>query len=221
MCAIFSAKSFDEFNRLYKQNQQRGNAATSWIYQYLGQTIVKKVPGIIDFETAIPKEVRDKVEVFVGHVQAPTSTAQSFNEDTSHPFICKPWIVAHNGVLTNFDDLKKGISKENYNEVDSSIIPALLSNYSTCNNYEDTADHIIRTLGRLRGTHSTWLYHYWSNSLYIARCGSTLYGNLNTGSFSSTPAEGMEELKDGNVYLVRNGLKVVGTFDAQSPFFIL
>lgn len=221
MCAIFSSKSFEEFNKLYKQNQLRGSAATSYLYLKFNLVGIVKLPKVVDLNVTVPDQIKREASVFVGHVQAPTSTAQEFNADTSHPFTCGDWVVAHNGVLTNFEALKLGIPETEYNEVDSSIIPALLKHSERYNSNRDEVDHIVSVLGMLKGTHTTWIFNKQSNNLYVARCGSTLYGNPETGTFSSTPTEGMIEMRDGNVYQVKDGFFVVGKFEAQSPFFII
>lgn len=159
--------------------------------------------------------------LYAGHTQAPTSSVRTFAEKTSHPFRCDKWIVAHNGVLTNLHKLKKLIKdKRSYNEVDSSLIPALLDTFSE--KYNRETDVISNVLSELEGTFGVWIYSILSNSMYVARSGSTIYGNFLTNDFSSLPYKNFVPYKEGILYmLTREGTTEVGDFSSNSPFFII
>jgi glucosamine 6-phosphate synthetase-like amidotransferase/phosphosugar isomerase protein len=222
MCAIFSAPTLIEFKNLYKENRCRGDAAFG-LLALRGRTLpfIKKYKGIAKFDKDI-KEFKSDITYFVGHTQAPTSNAQAFNEDTTHPFIDYPWIVAHNGILTNFDDLKRHVPGGSYNVVDSSIIPALLKKYSPRFVSKDKLVEFV--MGMLKGTYSVWIYNQCTHDLFIARCGSTLYADLNKGVFSSICllSYDMIALEDGGLYKkVNDKIEQIGTFNQNSPFFVL
>ncbi len=159
--------------------------------------------------------------VYLGHTQAPTSSQREFSVETSHPFKCGYWTVAHNGVLTNYNELANRIrNKKSFNIVDSSIIPALLEQYS--NKKDNEIAIISETLSQLKGTFGLWIHCNYSNNIYLARSGSTLYANILTNDFSSLPGKGLEMLEEGIIYMMTNeGLTQVGKFKTNSPFFTL
>ena len=242
MCAIFGSKTFETFNSLYQANLNRGQSAFGMIGRRhaTSYSVVHgfKTPGQVkltkpeelpaDAATFLVNTVDINDDYYVGHTQAPTSSAQTFNSKTSHPFMCHDWVVAHNGVLTNYNALVEGLDKIKYphNIVDSSAIPALLQCTQQSDNKGAPAlsevQVITTVLSRLEGTHSTWIYNWQSSAFYLARCGSTLFANTETGDFSSLQQPGMQELCDGTLYKYSNGRLInVGTFKSQSPFFII
>ena len=158
---------------------------------------------------------------YMGHTQAPTSSKRIYEESTSHPFCCGSWVVAHNGVLTNDKKLKNKIKNlDSYNEVDSSVIPALLEQYSE--EIENEVSLICDVLSKLEGTFGLWIYNNQSHNVYFARSGSTLYANVLDNTVSSLPDDGMEVLEEGVLYLTTSeGLTSVGGFTKNSPFFII
>jgi glucosamine 6-phosphate synthetase-like amidotransferase/phosphosugar isomerase protein len=189
--------------------------------------VTAKADGVVSFHKN-DKVLYDDIvlpfsdmELYLGHTQAPTSSKRDFDTETSHPFKCGYWFVAHNGVLTNYEQLTKKIKdRKKYNEVDSSIIPALLDLYSQKS--ENEVDIISKTLSLLEGTFGVWIYSVASGNAYIARSGSTIYANLLTNDFSSLPEKGFVELEQGIIYLMTDeGLTTVGSFTPNSPFFII
>lgn len=161
------------------------------------------------------------MDFYLGHTQAPTSSERKYTPKTSHPFKCGDWFVAHNGVLTNFENLKQYIkSPKLYNNVDSSIIPALLDLYSGESDNEIAI--ISETLSMLKGTYGVWIYNIVSGNIYLGRCGSTLYCDFLSNNFSSLPIKKYKELEEGIIYqITREGTTSVGGFSTDSPFFIL
>ncbi len=108
-------------------------------------TVLEKYEGGIDWDKVkLPHgDVGDFI--YLGHNQAPTSSAREWNEHTSHPFISGDWIVAHNGIITNYNELIDEYIPCHNNPVDSSIIPTLLDefeyNHGPC---EDSESEITK-----------------------------------------------------------------------------
>jgi glucosamine 6-phosphate synthetase-like amidotransferase/phosphosugar isomerase protein len=132
--------------------------------------------------------------------------------------------VAHNGVLTNFKELKEKYIPDHPNLVDTSIIPALLDifekDYDNCNTPASEIKCISHVLCLLEGTFGLWLINIKTLNVYLVRQGSTLF--YDTNSFSSTPGEGYSEIKEGKIYrFYKKGIKSVGTFKNKSPFLEL
>lgn len=171
---------------------------------------------VIEYEKK-KKKIAD-FQYYLGHTQAPTSAQRAYNKDTTHPFQCRDWIIAHNGVLTNDKQLKKQLDKKSYNIVDSSVIAPLVERY-----YDETEDEIeaiVKVLSLLQGTFGLWIFHQQTNNVYLARSGSTLYADFLNNSFSSLKEDGYVALEEGLVYLLtKEGITSVGRFKKNSPFF--
>ena len=157
MCGIFGAQNFEKYMKLYGRNKERGNFAYGALFLSHSYDAAMKVEGTVELTKNMIINNRDvqmkpsEFYFFLGHTQAPTSAKRDFDESTSHPFSCGMWVVAHNGVLTNDVKLKSKIkNKNNFNEVDSSVIPALLDQYSE--ESEDEVDIICEVLSKLQGT---------------------------------------------------------------------
>ena len=217
MCAIFGSKKLQMFIQLYEQNLVRGDFAYGGLYLTSTKPVIVKTKG----REVITEQYSDIVSYYSGHTQAPTSNAQTYDINTSHPFLFNNWIVSHNGVLTNHKHLrtKYNIAPTSHNIVDSSIIPYLLDTITNLKKMSEI-DTIVEVLSLLEGTHSTTIFNSKTNNLYITRCGSTLYRD-NAGNYSSTHFEGSEMVSDGNIYkYVEDTFKVIGSFNPKSPFFI-
>lgn len=161
------------------------------------------------------------MDFYLGHTQAPTSSERKYSHKTSHPFRSGVWFVAHNGVLTNFNELKGRVKNpKKYNNVDSSIIPALLEQYSK--KEDDEIVVISKVLSMLKGTFGVWIFNAVTGNTYLARCGSTVYCDMLTNDFSSLPYKKYVQLEEGLIYLLTNeGTTSVGAFESDSPFFII
>ncbi len=231
ICAIFGSANFNTYKKLYGLCKERGDFAYGSIYVSNKQEgtffITCKSESTINLETSDHFVYEgtnfplSQMDFYLGHTQAPTSSERKYTHKTSHPFRCGDWFVAHNGVLTNFDYLKTIIKNpKKYNNVDSSIIPALLDFFSK--EYDDEIVVISKTLSLLKGTYGLWIFNGISGNVYLARCGSTVYCNMLTNDFSSLPYKKYVPLEEGLVYLLTSeGTTSVGTFESDSPFFIL
>jgi glucosamine 6-phosphate synthetase-like amidotransferase/phosphosugar isomerase protein len=227
MCGIFTASDFNKYMKLYNKNKERGTFAYGALFLSHTYDAAMKAKGTVELSKNM---IINNIDIqmkpsdfyyFMGHTQAPTSSQREFDELTSHPFTCGSWVVAHNGVLTNDTKLKTKIrNKESFNEVDSSVIPALLEQYSE--EIVNEVDIICKVLSKLEGTFGLWIYNKESHNVYIARSGSTLYANILDNTISSLPDDGLAPLEEGVLYLVTpEGLTSVGGFTNNSPFFIL
>lgn len=238
MCGIFGSFDLKTFEQLYVSNKQRGTFACGTLYVgppvkfgYIKERYVRKSPGTIDLTGDYAFE--DQYDLFLGHTQAPTSVARDFNPITSHPFDSLYYHVAHNGVLENMDDIVRDQLGEHDNPVDSSTIPALLSLTIEFDDavYDESEQGwktpeliaIEKSFEIIKGTFACWIHSKLTGDTYLVRSGSTLYGNLDTGAFSSVrvPTVCEDELQEGVVYCVTcEGLTKCGVFKTDSPFFL-
>lgn len=223
MCGIFGATEKEQFLTLYDLNRKRGTFATALCFVTVkGDLHIHRWSGTVDLPSVkkVISDADEKILLFLGHTQAPTSSSRKYSRDTAHPFHTQHYTVAHNGVLSNFQELKQIYDPKWKNPVDSSIIPFICTMYeeefTNCTN----VDAIVETLGKLEGTFGLWIYDSSNNTLFLARCGSTLFANKLDNSFSSVKYKGSEPLEEGHLFQITpEGITAVGLFDCDSPFF--
>lgn len=228
MCGIFGAVKKESFLDLYDLNRKRGSFSTSLvIFTTTSDLVVHRWNGSISLKDA-SKELDESIKkqkiqpyFYLGHTQAPTSSKRKFSRETSHPFVYENWVVAHNGVLSNFDSIKKEYNPKWPNPVDSSIIPYMLHTIETSGEGEfDPLQVIVSTLSQLEGTFGLWIANTNERKVNLARCGSTVFANMLENEFSSVKFKNSEPLEEGVIYeLTTEGLTSVANFDFNSPFF--
>lgn len=210
-----------KFEVLYDANLPRGNFATGVMCLYHGneqQTLKKQ--GSLDFDQV---KLDERCDYYIGHVQAPTSAKRTWSYETSHPFESTSWAVVHNGVLTNWQEIRAKHIDWDVNPVDTFIIPNLLQYYTEECDGECPAHEIIKkVLGQLEGTFAVCIIDTDCNDVYIARQGSVLHYN-DKGEFSTLPGEGFKMLPEGTILMLNefNSWDVVDHFEVTSPFLFI
>lgn len=227
MCGIFGSTDYKRYAKLYLKNRERGAFAYGGLFIDYKMHALIKSPGTFNFNKnlviSVPNNKTKKnlssFDYYLGHTQAPTSSVRKYTHQTTHPFYHKNWFVAHNGVLSNANTIKKGLKGyKTINDVDTSIIPALIYSYSKTSKNEVST--ICNALSQLKGTFGLWIYNSKNHNIYLARSGSTLYANFLTNEFTSTKLPKFEQLKEGVLYLLtKEGITSVGEFKISSPFF--
>lgn len=229
MCGIFGSPKIERVKDLYNTNFERGIFSSSLVsLEGVNNQQVIKSKERIDIDSV---GFSDKIQYYVGHTQAPTSSKRDWDPETSHPFTSTSWSVVHNGVLTNHHDILHEYNDSNLfdktpNPVDTSIIPKLLQFFTETQAAKDgelTAPEIIKlTLNKLRGTFALAIIDTDCNDVYIARQGSILHYNDN-GEFSTIGGEGFKVLPEGVIMMLTDysSWKVVDMFSPKSPFLFL
>lgn len=226
MCGIFGSSEYKTYVKLYAKNRARGDFAygSIMIDESLHASI--KSAGVFKLSDKLYLDLKhnkrkgfNDFKNYLGHSQAPTSAARAYSHATSHPFNTGKWYVAHNGVLSNEKELRTILKKyKTINDVDSSLIPALIDHYSKSEKNETNI--ICKALSMLRGNFGLWILNSKNNHVYLARSGSTLYADFLTNNFSSIKFSDYKPLEEGILYLQTvEGLTSVGTFKSNSPFF--
>lgn len=217
MCGIYGSNDKEKFYTLQKLNRSRGDFSQGCMYIKPDKGFeVHKIPKKIAAEYTPPK--RKKFDYYLGHSQAPTSGKRVFDPNTTHPFIVENWIVAHNGVLTNFKDLVNGFERPFENPVDSSIIPYIF--YKIQDSFDSEIEVITTGLEYLKGTFGLWIHNAETGNTFLAKCGVTLFADVYDNTFSSVSYKFLESLDEGVLYqLTKEGITQVGAFDCDSPFF--
>lgn len=205
MCGIIGSPDKRVFEYLFSQNKERGNFAYGILKCNINNNITIKKSNNINDQLIL----EDDNVFFLGHLQSPTSSKTYYDEDTTHPFKYKKWYLAHNGVLSNYKELKNKYNLQG-NEVDSSIILPLIHQLG-----------LKKALQELRGTFGCWLYKTETSELLIFRSGSTIY--TDGKNFSSKPIENWDLIEEGIIYRF-NFTKLLyekyDTFETESGFFI-
>ena len=240
MCGIFGSFDFKTYEKLYNENRKRGTFAYGSLYArttlnpgFRKEAFIRKQQNLRDLTGDYAFE--HDYELFLGHTQAATGIERKYSPYTTHPFPSLHYHVAHNGVLENTETLINEYIGPHDNPVDSSIIPILIAYLlefeieiedEECYHAEAKLPElraIEDVCGMLKGTFGCWIYSKLTGDTYLVRSGSTLFGNVTTGSFSSIVVDDVvdEELDQGVVYCVTSeGLTKCGEFETNSQFFL-
>ena len=223
MCGIFCSNDLSTFEVLEEVNRKRGNFSSGIFYCYnnANYKVIKKKGNINWNKTKLPDE---KGHLYLGHNQAPTETGRDWKEEHSHPFWSGDWIVAHNGILTNHNELIDDYIPAHDNPVDSSVIAALLDEFEythgPCEDTETEIQNILYTIEKLKGTFALWIVNIKTMNVYIARQGSTLF--YKDTNVSSIKGKGYKEVSQGILYnFSYEGLTELDGFVYDSPFLTL
>lgn len=210
------------FEVLYEANKERGNFASSIVTIGGNIQYIYKTEGTYDLDRILYSE---SVQYYTGHVQAPTSSQREWQFETSHPFESEYWLVTHNGVLTNENEIRQKYLPLIDNPVDTALIVNLIQ-YFEFQDDDDSRDpvrYIKSALEIIKGTFALCMIDCESSDVYIARCGSTLFYNRR-GEYSSKPGKGFTEVPEGVIYKLNKQTKrwnKVSKFKVESPFLFL
>lgn len=217
MCGIAGSNNKLQAFTLYKSNLDRGfYSSGSIVLDDLGLWNCEKTLGQFDkpSEPACVPGIHVNSTYHLYHSRGPTTETKEFVEDNNHPFSYGHWIVAHNGIISNFAKL----CKEYFPDVDptkhtdSCIIPRIFNEFG-----------IIEGLSKLEGTLAIWAYNARNGNIYLARNSCTLYADVNTGDFCSTMFKDSVMLDENVIYKIvnTNSIVVETKFRSKSPYFIL
>ena len=218
MCGIFGATDFKQFEILYSRNKQRGSFSHGFLFAKKdGSMYIRKGEGEHNLTGEYVWDITNEYDIFLGHTQAPTSAERDYHVSTCHPFESGHFIVAHNGVLENHDQLCQDLFKDTV-KVDSQIIPRMLDSMYV----GDDIYAITEVCNKLKGIFACWIYSKHTGQTYIIRNGCTLYTDKDMQVFSSvTTNKATKPLDEGIIYcLTIEGLANVGTFNANTAFFM-
>lgn len=216
MCGIAGSSDANTAFALYQSNLARG-------YYSSGEMIVGKdgksysigkEHGVFKYPRNLMENYNFPYSYTLYHSRGPTTETGEFVPDNNHPFVYKDWIVAHNGIISNFEELcKKYFPEEDFTgKTDSCIIPRMLS-----------IKPMKDALEELKGTFGLWIWTPYSNGAYICRSGVTLFANYENGDFCSTEFEGSEPLQEGYIYKIEGYKKIIRgiPIKTKSPYFVL
>jgi len=221
MCGIFGSNNIKTFRELYKKNSERGNFVRSVTMLFPGG-MKNDLRVATKYEQDFDKHIEENpfCIYYLGHVQSPTSSIREFHIETSHPFNLKNKYIAHNGVLSNHEELIQEYNLNIKSKVDSDVILPLIEKIG----FNDA-------ISALQGTFGCWYYDANHGCLRIFRSGSTVF--FNAGDFSSAQPEtdhervnnlGYKYIKEGDILeynFTNNTFNKVDEFEPNTaPFFL-
>ena len=125
MCGIAGSNNKDRSFKLYQSNLNRGYYSSgALILNKDNQPSVRKVLGV--YNAPITESVPENYYLY--HSRGPTVETIQFIPEDNHPFSYGDWIVAHNGIISNFKELCiQYFPQEDFTgKTDSCIIPRML-----------------------------------------------------------------------------------------------
>ena len=212
MCGLAGSSKLEKAYTLYRLNLARGNYSSSMM------AVDTKTGAHFIYKQKKPFEVKDKDDLicknkqsknnynyFLFHSRAPTnSTETEWSADTSHPFTADNCNVAHNGIISNFQELNKNLNFK----VDTQLIPYdLIRTYS-----------IDKTYSSYEGLLTSWIV--WGNNIYLVKAGSSLW--MDQDSFSSSQFENSKCVEEDGIWFTfkNNKFEKEGSFDYINPYFV-
>ena len=118
------------FRKLLLEIQHRGELATGVLWAKGNKIEMKKAPYkasvFLKYDIDIPNTVT--TNIMVGHTRMPTGGNPEDNRE-NHPHVYGSWIVVHNGVLYNENDLYEDMKVKKVLECDSAVIPIVFQRY--------------------------------------------------------------------------------------------
>ena len=168
-------------------------------------------------------EVNSKVQldsmpgkVGIGHTR--WATHGKVTEENAHPHPSNSGKIAivHNGIIENFEELKKQLENEGYNfksETDSEIIANLLQkNYELTKNVKDT---IMKTVSEIKG-HYAFVAMFENGQLAAARFHEPLIVGVGKDNiFLSSDVLGFIEYTDYAIYLKSKNFVILDKGELQ------
>lgn len=170
-------ENVDLFKNAFKKTESRGRDACG-IYHYpakMKYRFTGSVSEMLDKEEDKLSSYIEKESIILGHTRASTQ-GNSENNDNNHPFSTKNFVMAHNGVINNDEDVrklfkipKKDIFRKGHKtpETDSYVIIWLIEHF-----YEkekDVVKAIQETTKLIGGGYACWLFHKDTKDVYLFR----------------------------------------------------
>jgi glucosamine--fructose-6-phosphate aminotransferase (isomerizing) len=173
--------------------EYRGYDSAGIAYLESGKLVARKYVGRVQtLVTAVGKTV-PRSNTALGHTRWATHGTPTLANAHPHFNQAKTIMVAHNGIIENYEQLRGTLRKHGYHfesETDTEVIPHLLDYYASRS--KNFAEAFAKTLQQLRGAYGLLVMTSLDpDNLYAARLGSPLVLGLTengTSIIASDPA---------------------------------
>jgi glutamine phosphoribosylpyrophosphate amidotransferase len=221
MCGIFgiiSQTTVDPalYTELGTLNTQRGNLAFGGV--------IDTGDSVHVFRHAMPFDAScvelGDVQAILSHIRAPTGS-QSNSIDEVHPFETTDLLLAHNGLLLNYEAFPQWRVNPVIN-VDSQVIVGGIQHHLDAG--LTVEDAICQSVEALNGQQACWLWHKPTGSIYLWRVMSPVYYGQQAEKFVFSSVQHPltpSRLDEGILYRLDRhmlGLEPVGEFAYYSPY---
>lgn len=123
-----------------------------------GEIVVeKKVGKIVNLEESVANKNLPS-EIGIGHTRWATHGVPSDKNSHPHYSMDKSIVVVHNGIIENYQDLKKSLEKKGYvfsSDTDTEVISHLIQDYYN----GDILDTVSRVIKKLEGSYAIGVLH--------------------------------------------------------------
>ena len=199
-----------------KRMEYRGYDSVGVATESNNQIELKKGTGKVN-------EVNSKVQldtlpgkIGIGHTRWATHGKVTELNAHPHPSNSGKIAIVHNGIIENFEELKKQLESEGYNfksETDSEIIANLLQkNYELTKNVKDT---ILKTVSEIKG-HYAFVAMFENGQLAAARFHEPLIVGVGQENvFLSSDVLGFIEYTDNAIYMKSRNFIILDNEDFQ------
>lgn len=161
--------------------------------------IVKSVGKINELEKKI--DFNNNTNIGIGHTR--WATHGKVSELNSHPHNVGDITIVHNGIIENYNEIKKELDYEFNTETDTEVACALINNY-----YKETGDikkSLVKFMDKVRGSYALAIMVKNDDNIYSLRKNSPLIiAKNNDGNFIASDTIAVSKYADKVMYLDEN-----------------
>lgn len=188
MCGIFAiiSKNNDTVEKTLtglKYLEYRGYDSSGIAIINRDKIEIKRAIGkIINLEEKIKKDASFSSNIAIGHTRWATHGKASENNAHPHKSFCENFAIVHNGIIENYDKIKKELFKQGYefkSETDTETIVNLMSyNFAMLKNINDA---FFKTIRSLDGSFAIAIIYNKENKIFFAKKDSPLVVGIGDG----------------------------------------
>lgn len=185
-----------------KALEYRGYDSAGIAYKNDEINIIKSVGKINELENKI--DFNDYTNIGIGHTR--WATHGSVNENNSHPHNVGDITIVHNGIIENFNEIKKELIDKGYHfnsTTDTEVACALIDYY-----YKESKDiktSLVKFMEKVKGSYALGIMCKDSDTIYSVRKDSPLIIAKNeSGNFIASDTIAVSKYADSVMYLDEN-----------------
>jgi glutamine---fructose-6-phosphate transaminase (isomerizing) len=207
MCGIFAYKGNNDCKKIIldglKSLEYRGYDSWGVVFKNNNKIKTIKKKGLISLEK---KEINNKYTLGIGHTRWATHGKVTKNNTHPHHDNKNRFYVVHNGIIENYETLKKQIKEKFYSETDTEIIPKLIAKNIKLGFIES----VKKTLRLLKGSYAFIVIDKETDTIIAAKKGSPLlFGLKNDEYYFSSDIPSMLNYTNKIVFIEDNEMIVL------------